>query len=49
MHNVGIVVESLDNAISFFAETGLKLEGRLYMGFNSSYRRFRNSFFPLFY
>lgn len=29
MHNVGIVVESLDNAISFFAEIGLKLEGRM--------------------
>jgi catechol 2,3-dioxygenase-like lactoylglutathione lyase family enzyme len=28
MHNVGIVVESLDNAISFFTEFGLKLEGR---------------------
>ena len=28
MHNVGIVVESLDNAISFFKEIGLKLEGR---------------------
>jgi catechol 2,3-dioxygenase-like lactoylglutathione lyase family enzyme len=28
MNNVGIVVESLDNAISFFAEIGLKLEGR---------------------
>jgi len=28
MHNVGIVVESLDNAISFFEELGLKLEGR---------------------
>jgi catechol 2,3-dioxygenase-like lactoylglutathione lyase family enzyme len=28
MHNVGIVVESLDKAISFFAEIGLKLEGR---------------------
>ena len=28
MDNVGIVVESLDNAISFFAEIGLKLEGR---------------------
>jgi catechol 2,3-dioxygenase-like lactoylglutathione lyase family enzyme len=28
MHNVGIVVESLDNAIAFFAEIGLKLEGR---------------------
>jgi catechol 2,3-dioxygenase-like lactoylglutathione lyase family enzyme len=28
MDNVGIVVESLDTAISFFAELGLKLEGR---------------------
>jgi hypothetical protein len=28
MHNVGIVVESLDNAISFFTEIGLKLEMR---------------------
>src|SRR3954462_5630558 len=28
MDNVGIVVESLDKAISFFAEIGLKLEGR---------------------
>ncbi|WP_240916359.1 VOC family protein [Pedobacter sp. HDW13] len=28
MDNVGIVVESLDNAISFFSELGLKLEGR---------------------
>lgn len=28
MHNVGIVVESLDEAISFFTELGLKLEGR---------------------
>lgn len=28
MHNVGIVVEDLDNAISFFTEIGLKLEGR---------------------
>lgn len=28
MHNVGIVVESLDKAISFFEEIGLKLEGR---------------------
>ena len=28
MHNVGIVVESLDSAISFFAELGLELEGR---------------------
>ncbi|WP_336518536.1 VOC family protein [Pollutibacter soli] len=28
MHNVGIVVESLDNAISFFEELGLILEGR---------------------
>jgi len=29
MHNVGIVVESLDNAISFFTEIGLKPEGRM--------------------
>jgi len=28
MDNVGIVVESLDKAISFFTELGLKLEGR---------------------
>ncbi len=28
MHNVGIVVESLDKAISFFSEIGLQLEGR---------------------
>ena len=28
MHNMGIVVESLDNAISFFTEIGLRLEGR---------------------
>lgn len=28
LHNVGIVVESLDDAISFFEEIGLKLEGR---------------------
>src|ERR671913_1695014 len=28
MHNVGIVVESLDNAISFFTEIGLKVEWR---------------------
>jgi catechol 2,3-dioxygenase-like lactoylglutathione lyase family enzyme len=28
MDNVGIVVESLDDAIVFFAELGLKLEGR---------------------
>jgi len=28
LHNVGIVVESLDNAISFFTELGLKLEER---------------------
>src|SRR5918997_258893 len=28
MDNVGIVVESLDAAISFFAELGLALEGR---------------------
>lgn len=29
MDNVGIVVESLDNAISFFEEIGLHLEGRM--------------------
>ena len=28
MDNVGIVVESLDETIAFFAELGLKLEGR---------------------
>jgi len=28
MNNVGIVVESLDNAIAFFTEVGLQLEGR---------------------
>lgn len=28
MDNIGIVVESLDNAIPFFMEIGLKLEGR---------------------
>ena len=29
MHNVGIVVESLDSTISFFEEIGLTLEGRM--------------------
>ncbi|MBS1661766.1 MAG: VOC family protein [Bacteroidetes bacterium] len=29
MDNMGIVVESLDDAISFFTEIGLKLEGRM--------------------
>ncbi|QOR75704.1 MAG: VOC family protein [Thermoflavifilum sp.] len=29
MHNVGIVVEDLDNAIKFFSEIGLTLEGRM--------------------
>lgn len=29
MDNVGIVVESLDNAVAFFTEIGLKLEGRM--------------------
>lgn len=29
MHNVGIAVESLDNAIEFFKEIGLTLEGRM--------------------
>ena len=28
MDNVAIVVESLDETVSFFAELGLKLEGR---------------------
>ncbi|MFN3405372.1 MAG: VOC family protein [Cytophagaceae bacterium] len=28
MHNVGIVVESLDGAIDFFTDLGLQLEGR---------------------
>ncbi|MBI1184489.1 VOC family protein [bacterium] len=28
MHNVGIVVQSLDDAIAFFTELGLTLEGR---------------------
>lgn len=28
MDNVGIVVESLDDAISFFTELGMQLEGR---------------------
>lgn len=28
MDNIGIVVESLDNAVAFFTELGLKLEGR---------------------
>ncbi len=28
MDNIGIVVESLDEAIAFFAELGMKLEGR---------------------
>lgn len=32
MNNVGIVVENLDNAISFFTEIGLKLEGRMTVG-----------------
>jgi len=29
MDNVGIVIESLDDAISFFEELGMKLEGRM--------------------
>src|SRR5262249_15133036 len=29
MDNVGIVVESLDDAITFFTELGLRLEGRM--------------------
>jgi len=31
MDNVGIVVESLDTAIPFFAELGLRLEGRTFV------------------
>lgn len=31
MHNMGIVVESLDNAIGFLTEIGLKLEGRMFV------------------
>jgi hypothetical protein len=30
--NVGIVVESIDDAISFFTEPGLKLKGADYLG-----------------
>ena len=29
MHNMGVVVESLDKAIAFFQEIGLRLEGRM--------------------
>ncbi len=29
MHNMGIVVESLDNAVQFFEELGMTLEGRM--------------------
>lgn len=29
MHDIGIVVESLDNAVAFFTEIGLRLEGRM--------------------
>lgn len=29
MHNMGIVVQSLDDAIAFFTELGLTLEGRM--------------------
>jgi catechol 2,3-dioxygenase-like lactoylglutathione lyase family enzyme len=32
MDNVGIVVESLDEAVSFFSELGLNLEGRMMIG-----------------
>lgn len=28
LHNMGIVVQSLDNAIAFFTEIGMQLEGR---------------------
>ena len=29
LHNMGIVVESLDDAIAFFTEIGMQLEGRM--------------------
>ncbi|RZA03839.1 MAG: VOC family protein [Sphingobacteriaceae bacterium] len=29
MHNMGIVVESIDDAITFFTELGMQLEGRM--------------------
>jgi catechol 2,3-dioxygenase-like lactoylglutathione lyase family enzyme len=29
IHNVGIVVDSLDNSVAFFTEIGLILEGRM--------------------
>lgn len=29
LHNMGIVVESLDDAIAFFSEIGMQLEGRM--------------------
>lgn len=32
LHNMGIVVQSLDNAIAFFQEIGLTLEGRAMIG-----------------
>lgn len=38
MNNVGIVVESLDNSISFFKEIGLILEGRMIVEGNWSGR-----------
>ena len=31
MDNIGVVVESLDTAITFFAELGLRLEGRAFI------------------
>jgi catechol 2,3-dioxygenase-like lactoylglutathione lyase family enzyme len=31
MNNIGIVVESLDNAIAFFTELGFRLEGRAFV------------------
>ncbi len=41
MDNVGIVVESLDGAISFFAELGLKLEGRAMIDIDETLARLR--------
>ena len=32
MNNVGIVVKNVDNAISFFSEIGLTVEGRGVVG-----------------
>jgi hypothetical protein len=50
MNNVGIVVENLDNAISFFTEIGLKLEGRAMIEGEWAGRMFIqlvNTYYPL--